>query len=132
MERDLAEPKQTFAVAKRNPPSPWGEKMLHRALIVKNFEEVVRLGKEYRALAISSHFSQEPAGLGVATPSRRFRLRATSRPIQQPDGTSCFALATSQLPSGKKEHGVNRFNSRAQDGQHLPTYFLLETISHTT
>ncbi len=48
VEKDLAELKQTFAGAKRNPPSPWWEKMFGSFAESEGFEEAVRLGREYR------------------------------------------------------------------------------------
>jgi hypothetical protein len=48
VERDLAELKQTFAGAKRNPPGPWWEKMFGAFADSEGFDEAVRLGREYR------------------------------------------------------------------------------------
>ena len=48
VERDLAELKQAFVGAKRNPASPWWEEMFGSFANSEGFEEAVRLGKEYR------------------------------------------------------------------------------------
>lgn len=48
VEKDLAQLKQTFTGAKRNPPGLWWEKMFGSFADSEGFEEAVRLGKEYR------------------------------------------------------------------------------------